>query len=100
MVQRQSAFYDALQQYDPEFYKVVSAVREKTTAGGALDDKTRTLISLALDAAAGASQGVKNLAKRARELGASEDEIRDVMRQVYRNKGNQALVVAQSAFEK
>ncbi len=99
MVQRQPAFYDALQKYDPEFYEVVSAVREKARATGALDAKTKTLISLALDTVSGASQGVKNLAMRARELGASEDEIKEVMRLVYSNKGNQALATAQSAFE-
>ena len=96
--QRQPVFLDALQKYDSEFYKVVSAVREKAQARGALDAKTKTLISLALDTAAGASQGVKNLAGRARQLGASEDEIREVMRLVYSNKGNQALAAAQSAF--
>ena len=99
MVQRQPAFYDTLQKYDPEFYKVVSAVREKTRAAGALDAKTKTLISLALDTVLGASQGVKNLAQRARELGASEDEMREVMRLVYGVKGNQALATARSAFE-
>ncbi len=99
MVQRQPTFYSALQKYDPEFYAAVLGVREKTQAARALDAKTRTLISLALDTAAGASQGVKNLAARARELGASEDEIREVMRLVYSNKGNQALATAQSAFE-
>ncbi|MFC2071605.1 carboxymuconolactone decarboxylase family protein [Chloroflexota bacterium] len=100
MVQRQPTFYDAFQKNDPEFYEVVSAVNQKTRAGsGALDAKTRILISLALDTAAGASQGVKNLAQRARELGASEDEIREVMRVVYVNKGHQALATAQSAFE-
>lgn len=99
MTQRQPAFIDALQKYDPEFYKVVAAVREKTGAKGALDAKTKTLISLALDTAAGANQGVKNLAGRARALGASEDEIREVMRLVYSNRGSQALVAAQSAFE-
>lgn len=99
MVTRQPTFFDALQKYDPEFYKVVLPVREKSRAPGALDAKTKTLISLALDTASGASQGVKNLARQARGLGASDDEIREVLRLVYSNNGNKALSAAQAAFE-
>jgi len=99
MAERQPAFFDALQRYDPEFYKAVIPLREKAKAPGSLDAKTKTLISLALDAVSGANHGVKNLAKQARALGAAEDEIREVMRLVSSVKVNQALATAQSAFE-
>jgi len=52
MVQRQPIYYNVLQKYDPEFFAVVLAVREKVQTIGALDAKTKTLVSLALDTAA------------------------------------------------
>ncbi len=99
MAERQPAFWDALQKYDPEFYKAAIPVREKARAIGSLDAKTKTLISLALDTMSGANHGVKNLAKQARALGASDDEIREVLRLVSNVKINQALSAAQAAFE-
>lgn len=99
MAERQPAFFEALQKYDPEFYKAVIPLRNKARSPGSLDAKTKTLISLALDAVSGANHGVKNLARQARALGSSEEEIREVMRLVSNVKVNQALSTAQAAFE-
>lgn len=51
---------------DPEFYEAVARVMELANAPGALDAKTKTLISLALDTYIGSERGVTVLANRAR----------------------------------
>ncbi len=98
MAQPQLRFFDALQKYDPEFYKAASGLRD-ASRGAALDPKTRILITMGLDAVIGASSGVKALAKQARALGASEDEIKETLRLVSSVKLNQALDAAMNAFE-
>lgn len=50
------AFIEAIAERDPEFYQAVKAVATAAMAPGALDAKTRTLITLALDAAHGAGE--------------------------------------------
>lgn len=97
MAQRQPAFLDALQKYDPDFYKAVSAFRE-ASRGKALDAKTGILISLALDAALGARDGVKNIARMARAQGVTDDEIRETLRIAATAKMYGALVVSANAF--
>ncbi|NLW07459.1 MAG: carboxymuconolactone decarboxylase family protein [Clostridia bacterium] len=92
------AFIEALAERDPEFYQAVKAVATTAMAPGALDAKTKTLITLALDAALGASEGVAVLAKQARALGASEDEIRETLRLAYFVVGNGVLVTSMAAY--
>ncbi len=65
----------AAQDKDPEFCNIVSALMDKANSPGALDAKTKTLITMAIDAAIGQRDGVKSLAARARSQGASEAEI-------------------------
>lgn len=96
----QPQFLDALQKNDPEFYKAALAVRELCYAPkAALDLKTKTLISMALDCVHGSSRGTANLTKRARALGASEEEIRETLRLVYSAAGNHILNTSMAAFE-
>lgn len=53
MAQPQLRFFDALQKYDPEFYKAACGLRD-ASRGTALDPKTRILITMGLDAVIGA----------------------------------------------
>jgi alkylhydroperoxidase/carboxymuconolactone decarboxylase family protein YurZ len=92
------AFIEAIAERDPEFYQAVKAVATAAMAPGALDAKTRTLITLALDAAHGAGEGVAVLAKQARDLGASEEEIREALRLAYFVAGNGVLVTSMAAY--
>jgi alkylhydroperoxidase/carboxymuconolactone decarboxylase family protein YurZ len=92
------AFIEALAGRDPEFYQAVRAVAEAAGAPGALDAKTKTLITLALDALHGASNGVAVLAKRARDLGASEEEIGETLRLAYYVAGNSVLNTSLAAY--
>ena len=90
---------ERLEQVDPEFYRALSALRQFIGAPGALDAKTKTLISLAMDAAGSHRDGVKNLARRARSLGATDQEIMEVVRLAYSNAGTPGLVAGLAAFE-
>jgi alkylhydroperoxidase/carboxymuconolactone decarboxylase family protein YurZ len=92
------AFIEALAERDPEFYRAVKSVAEAAAAPGALDAKTKTLITLALDASHGASEGVAVLARRARDLGASEEEIAEALRLAYFVAGNIVLVTSGAAY--
>lgn len=92
------AFIEALSGRDPEFYRAVKAVAETAMAPGALDAKTKTLITLALDAAHGASEGVAVLAQQARHLGASEEEIQEALRLAYFVAGNGVLAAGGAAY--
>lgn len=98
MAQPQPHFFDALEKYDPEFYKAATAFRN-ASRGPSLDNKTRVLITMALDATNGAAHGVKNLSRQARALGATENEIKEVLRLVASNKMNEALATSMHAFE-
>ena len=48
-----SSFMDEFSKHDPEFGELVNTIRAKARETGALDQKTKTLITLALGAAGG-----------------------------------------------
>ena len=76
----------------PEFAALAAEIRERSYyTPGALEVKTKLLIALALDIAAGAEDGVKTLAARAKTAGATEDEILDVVQVCYSVAGLQRL---------
>jgi alkylhydroperoxidase/carboxymuconolactone decarboxylase family protein YurZ len=93
-------FVQQLESRDPELYEAVKKVTEVAMTPGALDAKTKTLISLALDAYIGAERGVMVLASRARELGATEQEINETLRISYSVSGSGCLATSASAFQK
>jgi len=64
----------------------------------ALDAKTRLLIALALDIAVGFRRGARSLANRARQAGATEAEIVEVIEICYINAGLQRLSVGFEAL--
>jgi len=84
----------------PEFGALVSGLRERAYyTPGALSIKHKLLIALALDIAAGAEEGVRLLAARAREAGASDEEILDVVQVCYSVGGLGRLSTAAKAFD-
>ena len=93
-------FVQELEKRDPEFYEAVKRLTEVANAPGALDAKTKTLISLGLDAYIGSERGVMVLANRARSLGATEQEINEVLRLSYSVSGSRCLAASSSAFQK
>ena len=97
MAQRPT-FMDELRKHDPEFFELVSAVITKTQEAGALDPKTKTLITLALDAAGSHPEGVRSLAARARAMGAKEEEIIETIRLAFVGAGIPGLVAGLAAL--
>ncbi|MGD0622672.1 MAG: carboxymuconolactone decarboxylase family protein [Thermacetogeniaceae bacterium] len=93
-------FVQQLESRDPELYEAVKKVTEVAMTPGALDAKTKTLISLALDAYIGAERGVMVLASRARDLGATEQEINETLRISYSVSGSRCLAASAGAFQK
>jgi len=72
-----------IERLDPEILKCVKDTREFTYADGALPRKFKFLIGMALDAAQGAEQGVKALAREAMQAGATKQELAEALRVAY-----------------
>ncbi|MBI2304031.1 MAG: carboxymuconolactone decarboxylase family protein [Chloroflexi bacterium] len=98
-MQQVPPYLQHFQERDPEFCQMVMALQQKIRAPGALDAKTKALITLALDTAGGHPDGVKSLAGRARSLGASEAEIVETLRLAFMVSGVPGLVTSRAAFE-
>lgn len=92
-------FIDELKYNDPELHSAVSAVAELAMAPGALDGKTKLLITIALDALIGAKKGVEALARQAKQAGVTKEEIAEALRLAYFVAGNGVLSIASEAFE-
>ncbi len=91
-------FVEELKENDPEYYPVVADLIQKALTPRVLDEKTKQLIILALDACIGASEGVKVVAAQAREAGSCEEEIREALRLAYFVRGMDTLKSAVWAF--
>ena len=85
---------EALGRVDPEMLKRLREQDEFVYADGALPRKVKLLIAMALDAAHGASLGVRGLAARARKAGASDQEIAEALRVAGHLAGVGALYTA------
>jgi alkylhydroperoxidase/carboxymuconolactone decarboxylase family protein YurZ len=93
-----SNYMGKLKDRDPDFFKVVKAVLDKTQEKGALDPKTKTLIILFNDAVKGHGDAVKSLAAVARKLGATDAEISETIRLAFMASGLSGLVAGMDAF--
>ncbi|MEN6327644.1 MAG: carboxymuconolactone decarboxylase family protein [Syntrophomonas sp.] len=91
-------FFEQYEKNDPEYCAPLAEVLEKAVNPQSLDVKTKYLIILALDVLKGAGEGVKVLAKQAREAGASEQEIREVIRLVFYVNSMDVIKTSLNAF--
>ncbi len=91
-------FLTKLADNDPDFHARLCELMAYVNAPGKLDLKTKILVTLALDAAFGAKDGVRNLAAAARTAGASEEEIAEVLRQAFLLGGIPAVVAGMEAW--
>ena len=74
---------DYLEQLDPALHRhIVDFVYGEVYAGDALDARTRTLCTVAMLATLGQQLQLGVYVRAARRQGASEEEIREVLRQV------------------
>jgi len=72
-----------LEQLDPELHRyIIDFVYGEVYAGDVLDPKTRALCTVAMLACLGQQLQLGVYVRSARRLGASEEEIREVLRQV------------------
>ncbi len=84
---------------DPQFLKLVNSTSELALADGALPQKFKLLIAMALDAAHGTAQGVKSLTQAAIQAGATKEEAAEALRVAYYISGVGAVYTAAPAFE-
>jgi 4-carboxymuconolactone decarboxylase len=74
---------DYLEQLDPELHRyIIDFVYGEVYAGDTLDPKTRALCTIAMLAALGQQLQLGVYVRAARRQGATEEEIREVLRQV------------------
>jgi alkylhydroperoxidase/carboxymuconolactone decarboxylase family protein YurZ len=93
-------FLERFAAYDPAFVEQVARIRhEACYRPSALDVKTKLLIALALDLFSASEEGTRLLARRAREAGASDAEIADVVRVCYSVAGLQRVSSGMRAFD-
>lgn len=93
-------FIKVLEEKDPVLYSLVTELMEKAMAPGALDAKTKVLITLALDAQKESEAGVAVLSRQARELGANDAEIAETLRLAYFVAGMGTLATSWVAWKK
>ncbi|SHM36028.1 alkylhydroperoxidase AhpD family core domain-containing protein [Caldanaerovirga acetigignens] len=91
-------FLEPVRKNDPDFGKAIEDVYSLAMGEGALDQKTKLLIALAVDAAHGATQGVANIARQLRSMGVTDEEIREAIRIAYFAFGNSILASYSAAF--
>lgn len=92
-------FLSSVEKNDPEFAKALEKIVSTSMGPGALDQKTKLLIALALDASKGASEGVKSLSNQLKNAGAKDEEIAEALRIAYFSYGNSILTQYSQAFD-
>lgn len=99
-MEKMPEFLSLMKEKSPVFSEAFLNVLEKSQSDGALPAKMKTLISMALDAAAGHSEGVRSLAEKARKQGATEEEIIETIQIITTTCGMQGLATGSAAFKR
>ncbi len=92
-------FLEILQNKDPEYANNIVENFSKNLQDGELSAKTKIFIMLALDAGNSDIEGVKNLSKMAKEFGATEEELIEVIEVIGLTCGFQGLATAIEALK-
>lgn len=92
-------FLTKLRAHDPEFADHVAAIAQDAGTEDALSAQTKTLITLALDAADGNTTGVEDLAAVARSQGVSEEELVETVKIIANQGGLGRLAIAAHALK-
>ncbi len=88
-----------LEKRGPELLRQVTGLREMVLVDGALSIKTKTLMMMLCDALLAHPDGVAKIAKRARDLGASDAEIAETLAVAFLMGGLPGLVTGVNAFQ-
>ena len=89
---------DSLGKHAPDMLKQITSLQETVTKDGALSLKTKTLMMMLCDSLLAHPDGVANIARRARALGASEQEIAETVTVAFLMGGLPGLVTGGNAF--
>ena len=98
MTSRPPSWQDNLKKSAPEMAKQMADVQAAITKDGALSQKTKTLMMMLCDALLGHNDGVANLARRAKSLGATDAEIAETIGMAFLMGGLPGLVTGSNAF--
>ena len=98
MTSRGPSWQESLKKSTPDLLNHITALQETTTKDGALTLKTKTLMMMLCDALLGHTDGVAAIARRARGLGATENEIAETVAVAFLMGGLPGLVTAANAF--
>ncbi len=88
-----------MQKLDSQLFDHLQTTNHLIFDDGALSRKLKLLIAMAFDAAYGAESGVRSLAERAIEAGASKEEIAEALRVAYHLSGVGTLYTASRGLE-
>jgi alkylhydroperoxidase/carboxymuconolactone decarboxylase family protein YurZ len=89
-----------IEEHAPQLYQDVSTLRDNVLQEGALPLKVKVLMTMLCDALLAHDDGVKNIANRARAVGATEEEIAETVAVAFVMGGTPALVTGANAFKK
>jgi alkylhydroperoxidase/carboxymuconolactone decarboxylase family protein YurZ len=87
------------QKLDPQLLELVGNTRRLALAEGALPQKVKLLMAMALDASHGTVEGVRALAQAAIRAGATKEEITETVRVAQYISGVGSVYTAAHAFE-
>ena len=87
-----------LKDYAPQLSGDVTTVRDHVLTDGALSLKVKVLMTMLCDALLAHPEGVRNIANRARAVGATEAEIAETIGVAFVMGGTPALVTGCNAF--
>ncbi|MFC2009851.1 carboxymuconolactone decarboxylase family protein [Chloroflexota bacterium] len=94
----QSPWQSKLENIAPRLMENVNGLRETVLIEGAISVKTKILMMMLCDALLAHPEGVAGLAKRARNQGASDEEIAETLSIAFLMGGMPALVTGANAF--
>ena len=98
MTSNAPSWRDSLGKHAPDILKQVTSLQETINKDGALSLKTKTLMMMLCDSLLAHPDGVANIARRARTLGASEQEIAETVAVAFMMGGLPGLVTGANAF--
>ena len=90
---------NTIERLDPKLFQLVDDTRQLALSDGAIPRKYKILIALALDAAHGATDGVKALANLAIQAGSTKEEIAETLRVAQYVSGVGSIYTASRALK-
>ena len=90
---------DVYKELDPKIVESYNRLQDVVFSEGALPQKFKVLIAMAIDVEHGALQGATALGRRALKLGATKEEIIEALRVSYCVGGNRALFTSAQVLQ-